>query len=246
LIKLGVIQTRQYSSNESGMSQVSKILLRLAKKEADIVCLPEQWLANNMVPDFEAGFSAFSRISGEHSMTIIPGAFYEKTRHGYAITAPVIDSGEIVGKQEKIHPFDYEKRKIKPGTRAQVFKTRKARIGIIICYDMVFSDVAEAMAKKGADVLLSPSRIVRRGIMPWHTYVHARSLENRIPVLAANVHNAKFGGKSIIVDLEEDNGVMIPKSKILPDGQSAVTASFCLSKYKKTRLQRYRDKQRFS
>lgn len=245
MIKLGIIQTRQYGSNESAMTGVSRILHRLAKKEVDIVCLPEQWLANNIISDFEAQFSAFSRISKEYAMAIIPGAFYEKSSHGY-ICAPVIDSGSIIGMQEKIHPFDYERRKIRPGTKARVFKTQKARIGIIICYDMVFPKVAEIMAKKGAEVLFSPSRIVRRGIGPWHTYVHARSLENRIPVLAANMHNAKFGGKSIIVDLEEDDGVMIPKSKTLPDGQSSIVASFCLSKYKKSRLLRYRDKQRFS
>jgi len=241
-----VIQTRQYSSNASGIDNVSKVLQGLAKKETDIVCLPEQWLANNVIADFASEFSAFSKISKDYSMAVIPGAFYEKTGRGYSIAAPIIDSGEITGEQEKIHPFDYEKRKIRPGTNARVFKAGKTRIGIIICYDMVFSDVAETMARKGADVLFSPSRIVRRGIVPWHTYVQARSLENRIPILAANVHNAKFGGKSVIVDLTEDHGVMIPKSRKSPDGQSSMSMSFCLSKYKKNRLQRYKDKRRFS
>lgn len=245
LIKLGIIQTTSYESNETATDQVSKLLLKLAKKEADIICLPEQWLAQNKIDDFDAQFSAFRRISKEYSMTIIPGAFYEKLRHGYAISAPIIDSGQIIGKQEKIHPFDYEKRLIKPGTKAQVFKT-KARFGVIICYDMVFSNVAETMAKKGAEVLFSPSRIVRRGITPWHIYVQARSLENRIPILAANIHNRKFGGKSIIIDLDENNGVMMPKPFKLSDGQSTRITSFCLSKYKKSRLQRYKDKKRFS
>jgi omega-amidase len=245
MIRLGVIQTKQYVSNESAITHVSKVLCGLAKKEADIVCLPEQWLANNIISDFEGQFSAFRMISKEYSMTIIPGAFYEKSSHGY-ICAPIIDSGAIIGRQEKIHPFGYERQKIRHGTKARVFKTQKARIGVVICYDMVFPNVAETLAKKGAEVLFSPSRIVRRGIMPWHTYVHARSLENRIPVLAANMHNAKFGGKSIIVDLEDDEGIMIPKSKTLSDGQSSVVVPFCLSKYKKSRLQRYRDRKRFS
>ncbi len=241
-----MIQTRRYDSNESGISNISKVLLGLAKKETDIVCLPEQWLANNVIDDFEAEFSVFRRISKDHSMAIIPGAFYEKAERGYSITAPIIDSGEIIGKQQKIHPFDYEKLKIRSGTKATVFSARKAKFGVIICYDMVFPGVAETLAKKGADVLFSPSRIVRRGIIPWHTYIQARSLENRIPILAANVHNAKFGGKSIIVDLTEDDGVMIPRSRKSPNGQSSMAMSFCLSKYRKNRLQRYKDGQRFS
>lgn len=245
MIKLGIVQTSSYESNETAIDRVSKLLLKLAKKEADIICLPEQWLAQNKLADFDAQFSVFRKITKEYSMTIIPGAFYEKLRHGYAISAPIIDSGQIIGKQEKIHPFDYEKLLIKPGTKALVFKT-KARFGVIICYDMVFSDVAETMAKGGAEVLFSPSRIIRRGIEPWHIYVQARSLENRIPILAANVHSGKFGGESIIVDLEDDNGIMMPKPFRLSGGQSAKITSFCLSKYKKSRLQRYKDKKRFS
>ncbi|MFN3655060.1 MAG: carbon-nitrogen hydrolase family protein, partial [Candidatus Nitrosotenuis sp.] len=211
MIKAGIIQTRQYESNAEGMGEVSKIILQLAKRETDIVCLPEQWLKDNTMLDFDAQFSDFARISKDYSMTIVPGAFYEKNGKYYRISAPLIEGGEIIGKQEKIHPFDYERFKIKPGMKAKVFKTKKASVGIIICYDMVFAGVAETMVKKGADILLSPSRIVKRGIKPWHIYVQARSLENRVPILAANVSSRKFGGQSIIVDLKEKDQIMIPK-----------------------------------
>jgi predicted amidohydrolase len=245
MIKLGIIQTESYKSDDTAMGHVSRILLQMARKETDVVCLPEQWLVENKIDDFDTRFSSFKRISKEHAMTIIPGAFYEKLRHGYAISAPVIHDGQIIGKQEKIHPFGREKGHIKPGTKARVFKA-KARFGIIICYDMVFSDVASIMARKGAEVLFSPSRIVKRGIMPWHIYVQARSLENRIPILAANVSNAKFGGHSIIVDLKEKNKVMVPRLDVLGNGQSSTLSSFHLSEYKKSRYQRYNDKMRFS
>jgi predicted amidohydrolase len=246
LIKAGIIQTRQYGSNDQAVNEVSKLLLKLAKKETDVVCLPEQWLVDNMMSDFGAQFSAFAKISKDYSMTIVPGAFYEKNGGYYSISAPVINCGEIIGKQEKIHPFDYERFKIKPGTKARIFKTKKAKFGIIICYDMVFAEVAETMAKKGAEILLSPSRIVRRGIRPWHVYVQARSLENRIPILAANVSNKRFGGKSIIIDLKEKDGVMILKPDILGYGQASAVSSFQLARYKKSRYRRYKDKMNFS
>lgn len=246
MIKAGIIQTRQYGSNAEAMSEVSKVVLKLAKKETDVVCLPEQWLKDNTILDFDAQFSDFAKISKDYSMTIVPGAFYEKNGKDYHITAPLIECGEIIGKQEKIHPFDYERFKIKPGMKAQVFKTKKARVGIIICYDMVFAGVAETMVKKGADILLSPSRIVKRGIKPWHIYVQARSLENRIPILAANVSNRKFGGQSIIVDLKERDQVMIPKLDILGHRQASIVSSFQISAYKKSRSRRYKDKMYFS
>ena len=76
---------------------------------------------------------------------------------------------------------------------------------------MVFPKVSKTLLKKGARILFSPSRIVRRGMYPWGTYVLARSLENRVPIFSANVKNKKYGGKNTTVDLFENNKVAIPK-----------------------------------
>lgn len=245
LIKLGLVQTRTHGSNKIGISAVSRLVEKLGKQETDIVCLPEQWLKENRIADFDTEFSRFKKIAKEYSMTIIPGAFYEKRKNGQVIAAPIIGpEGEIVGTQEKIHPFDYEKDLVKPGTKAKVFKTA-CKFGIIICYDMVFSDVAETLVKKGAQVLFSPSRIVKSGITPWHLYVQVRALENRIPILAANVQNNRFGGNSIIVSMHELDRVMIPNVLTLK-GESAKSLEFDLSKYEKSRKGRFSDHRRFT
>ncbi|WP_042685953.1 carbon-nitrogen hydrolase family protein [Candidatus Nitrosotenuis chungbukensis] len=245
MIKLGVVQARTYGSNESGIDIISKLVEKLGKQETDIVCLPEQWLKENKIVDCDTEFSRFKKIAKEYSMTVIPGAFYEKRKNGNVISAPIIDStGEIIGAQEKIHPFDYEKDLVRPGTKAKVFKTA-CKFGIIICYDMVFSDVAETLVKKGAQVLFSPSRIVKRGIVPWHLYVQVRALENRVPVLAANVQNSRFGGNSIIVSMHEQDRVMIPSTLTLK-GESAKSLEFDLSKYEKSRKGRFSDHRKFT
>lgn len=245
MVKLGLIQTKSYPTNDLGIKAVSKLLHSHGKKETDIVCLPEQWLHDNRISNVEKEFSEFKKIARDYSMTIIPGAFYERKQNRFAIISPIIGpTGEIIGSQEKIHPFDYERNLVVPGRKAQVFKT-KCKFGVIICYDMVFPGVVNALVRKGAEVILSPSRIVRRGILPWHLYVQTRALENRIPILAANVENKKFGGNSIIVDLAENDGVMIPKlTKVR--GQKASSKSFTLSKYTKSRKVRYSDARKFS
>jgi len=245
LVKLGLVQTLTYDSNELGIAAVSRLVEKLGKQEADIICLPEQWLKENKIDDFDVEFSRFKKIAKEHSMTIIPGAFYEKRKSSQVISSPIIGpTGEIIGMQEKIHPFGYERGIIKPGTKTKVFKTA-CKFGIIICYDMVFSDVAQSLVKKGAQVLFSPSRIVRRGIIPWHMYVQVRALENRIPILAANMQNNLFGGNSLIVDMHENNKVMIPSTLALK-GESAKALKFDLTKYEKSRKDRFSDHQRFT
>lgn len=244
MVKLGIAQTIATHTNEEGIKQASQLLERLGKNEADVVCLPEQFLPDNKIDDFEASFAPFAKIAKQYSMSVIAGAFYTKSGKAQTISSPIIDeSGQFIGIQDKIHPFDYERDSIKAGTEAKVFST-KCKFGVIICYDMVFADVAESLVKKGAEVLFSPSRIVRRGIHPWHIYCQTRSLENRVPVLAANMQNAKFGGKSIIVDLEENDGVMIPKTKVTV-GQGIRLEEFDLKKYEKSRMVRYSDHKKF-
>ena len=246
MVKIGIIQTTSYSSNEKGIEIVSQKLETLGKKRVEIVCLPEQWLKDNRISNFDKEFRIFKEIAKNYSMTIIPGAFYERRKYRFAISSPVISpKGEIVGKQDKIHPFNYEKNLVQPGKQAKIFNTA-CKFGICICYDMVFPKVVNTMVKKGAEIILSPSRIVKRGIIPWSLYVQTRSLENRVPIIAANVENRKFGGSSIIVDLIEKKGVILPKISKKITGQGAIVKKFNLTKYKKSRKDRYSDTRSFS
>ena len=109
---------------------------------------------------------------------------------------------------------------------------------------MVFPQVANTLVQKGAQVLLSPSRIVKRGIKPWQMYVQVRALENRVPILAANVRNYRFGGNSIIVDLIENNKVVTTKVTKL-EGNGGISKDFVLGKYEKSRKIRFSDANKF-
>jgi omega-amidase len=100
-------------------------------------------------------------------MTIIPGAFYQKIKKEITISSPVIGpKGSIIGRQEKIHPFDYGGKTVTAEKEVKIFNTG-CKFGIIICYDMVFPKVSETFVKKGAQILFSPSGIVKRGIKSW-------------------------------------------------------------------------------
>ncbi len=244
MVKLGLIQTTSQSTNQKGISHIVKILKKLGRSNTDIVCLPEQWLKNNEISNFDLEFLEFKKIAKEFSMTIIPGAFYDISKKKTSIVSPVIGpKGEFIGRQEKIHPFDYERDNVKPGNEAKIFNTA-CKFGVIICYDMVFPKVANTLVKKGAQVLFSPSRIVRRGMEPWQMYVQVRALENRIPILAANVENRRFGGNSLIVDLNENNKVVTTKVMKL-NGECGISKEFDLNKYESSRKIRFSDSNNF-
>ena len=164
---------------------------------------------------------------------------------GVAVWVPPIigPEGEFIGRQEKIHPYGYERDTVKPGNEAKIFNTA-CKFGVIICYDMVFPKVANKLVKKGAQVLFSPSRIVRRGIEPWQMYTQVRALENRVPILAANVQNHRYGGNSLIIDLSENNKVVTTKVMKL-NGQCGKSKEFNLDIYQKSRKSRFSDSNDF-
>ena len=105
MTKVGIIQTKYYENNKEAIENTSKQLQKLGRVETEIVCLPEQWLPNNQIKNYDREFLEFKKIAKDYSMTIIPGAFYEKNENKVSINSPIIGpEGEIIGKQEKIHP----------------------------------------------------------------------------------------------------------------------------------------------
>ena len=161
-----------------------------------------------------------------------------------SINSPVIGpEGQIIGKQEKIHPYDYEKGIVSPGTEARIFNT-SCKFGIMICYDTVFPGVADTLSKKGAEIIFSPSRIVKEGIEPWKMYIQVRSLENRIPIIAPNVEDVKFGGNGLIVELTKEEKIV--KTRITElKGECEKSTDITFSNYEAIREQRIEDRNNF-
>ena len=75
-------------------------------------------------------------------------------------------------------------------------------------------------------------------------YVQVRVLENRVPILAGNIENHRFGGNSLVVDLTENNKVVTTKISKL-NGESEITREFTFDKYEKSRKIRFSDSNKF-
>jgi len=109
---------------------------------------------------------------------------------------------------------------------------------------MVFPGVADMLTKKGAQILFSPSRIVKEGIEPWKMYVQVRSLENRIPIIAPNVEDIKFGGNSLVIELTKEEKIVKTRVTELK-GEYEETVNITFSNYETIRKQRIEDRNDF-
>jgi apolipoprotein N-acyltransferase len=65
-------------------------------------------------------------------------------------------NGVVIGKHYKNHPVHFIRDGV-PGTSANAFPTDQGRIGVGICFDMDYPDVARRLAQDGAEVFLIPN-----------------------------------------------------------------------------------------
>jgi len=106
----------------------------------------------------------------------IAAGIYESEGNAIYNTAVLIDrQGRLAGKYRKVYlPREEFESGLAPGNSFPVFDTDFGRIGLMICYDVFFSDPAKALAAQGAEVILLPI---------WggdETLAKARAIENRI------------------------------------------------------------------
>jgi deaminated glutathione amidase len=125
----------------------------------------------------------------------------------YNTAAVVGPDGDILGAYRKTHLFCGEDRPnggwVTPGDRAVVVETDLARLGLIICFDGDYPELARVEAVMGAEVICRPSALLRSADI-WDLTNRARAYDNHVFVVAANATGADpvgvlYFGNSMIV-----------------------------------------------
>jgi predicted amidohydrolase len=103
---------------------------------------------------------------------------------------------------------------VTPGDAIETFKTSFARIGILICYEWRFPEVARCMALQGAEVLLGLSNWPQGARVTAEILLPARAAENRVWIVSANrvgtERGAQYVGLSTVLD-PDGHGVLGPE-----------------------------------
>jgi len=130
-----------------------------------------------------------------------------KDKRVFNTTVILNNKGENKGLYRKTHLYDAfgakESEGAKPGNSLfEPIDTPFGKIGLFVCYELRFPEVARYQAIHGADIILIPSGWVKGPLKEhhWKNLVISRALENNLYVIACNHVNDYYIGQSLAVD----------------------------------------------
>ncbi len=118
------------------------------------------------------------------------------------------ESGILAGTYRKTHPFKKENKYFSSGSSIEpiTLKKQNLKIGLEICYELRFPEIARKLALAGSDLLVTTAAFPNPKSEHWKTLVRARAIENQIPHIACNrigsdpAPGLSYFGNSMIVD----------------------------------------------
>lgn len=142
----------------------------------------------------------FGTIAKKYNMYIITNLLEVKNGDLHN-TAVLIDrKGQVQGTYRKVQLPVPESWVLKPGDEFPVFETDFAKIGIAICYDMMFPEVTRILALQGADIIFMPT-----GGYGWtedlgESTLKVRAADNMVWFAMAKSATTFGAGRSAIVN----------------------------------------------
>lgn len=159
-----------------------------AAKKADLVVLPEtltyygtgKEMSECAEPVPGPSTEYFGTLAKQHNLYIVAGLVEREGKTIYNTSALIGPDGRMVGKYRKVTlPRSEITSGITPGHEYPVFETRFGKVGMMICYDGFFPEVARQLAINGAEVIAWPVW----GCNPL--LAKARSCENHVYVVSS-------------------------------------------------------------
>ncbi len=197
---------------ESNLAYILKEIRMVADQGAELVLLPEMWSCGFDNPNLahHAGktpeiIETLSRIAEKYSL-LIAGSVPESVENRIFNTMYLIErDGSVVGAYRKVHlfPLTREPDFFDAGNRNVVCRTSLGNIGLMICYDLRFPELARALALQGVELVLVSAQWPLIRVLHWNILLQARAIENQLFLAGVNRcgHDSdlEYGGHSQVI-----------------------------------------------
>ncbi|HWF43275.1 MAG TPA: carbon-nitrogen hydrolase family protein [Candidatus Kapabacteria bacterium] len=211
-------------SIELNLGRAKEYIRQASEANAHIVCLPETVTTNGVespethVAESNEWASFFGETARAFGITVI-APFYAKDEDKIFNQANVFGAnGERVGVYRKAQPTGAEAKWVTPGDSFPIVDIGIARIGIMICMDIYFAEIARIYAMKGAEIIFWPTVTHGPTQSGLESQIRTRAMDNSLYLVESNLaghppyapYNGRFyPGNARIVDF---NGEIIAQT----------------------------------
>ena len=218
-IKIALCQMNVVDNKQENILKATSMINEAANQNSNFIVLPEMFncpYSNDKFIEYaeEENLSItldnISKLAKKHQTYILAGSIPEKEDSKIYNTSYLFGKdGEIITKHRKMHLFDIdvkdgiyfkESDTLTPGNQFTVADTAFGKIGIGICYDVRFPQLAQINVSKGAKILFYPGAFnMTTGPAHWELLFRARALDNQVfcigvaPALNENASYHSYG-----------------------------------------------------
>lgn len=220
-MKIAIAQLASSPDKALNLKKACEAIQKAAQGGADLVLLPEMFMA--FVPA-DSGISyadvaepvdgpfvtQLAKTAQQHGIYVTCGIYesaQNEPKRAFNTTIMLNRQGELIYHYQKTHLYDafsYQESLniIQSNNELKPVETEFGKIGVLVCYELRFPEVARKLTLAGADLILVPTAWVRGPLKEEHyqTLVKTRALENTIPVCACDQTGNIFIGRSLVCD----------------------------------------------
>ncbi|KAL1438852.1 hypothetical protein MTO96_047772 [Rhipicephalus appendiculatus] len=193
--RVALIQLAVKASKAENLARAGVEIKKAAASGAKFVCLPECFgfpYGAQYFPKYAESIPGetsemLSRAARENGVYLIGGSMAE-TENGKLYNTCLVygPDGEMLAKHRKVHLFDIdipgkitfrESDSFTAGNSLTTFDTPYCKVGLGICYDLRFAQMAQLYAKQGCKLLFYPGAFnMTTGPLHWELLQRACSL----------------------------------------------------------------------
>ncbi|XP_058227277.1 omega-amidase, chloroplastic-like isoform X1 [Rhododendron vialii] len=252
--KIGLCQLTVTSNKNDNVAHARNLIEAAAKLGPSLVMLPEMWNCPYSTDYFEEfaedfddkdgspSFAMLSEVALGNGITIVGGSMPERRKNQLHNTCCVFGpDGNLKAKHSKMHLFDInlpgdisfkESDTFTAGDQPTIVDTDVGRIGIGICHDLRFPELATLYQARGAHLICYPGAFnMSTGELLWELEQRARAADNQLYVATCSPSRESVGSYMIW----GHSTVVGPSSKIVATSGHEETIVIAEVDYSKTR-----------
>ncbi|ENX42540.1 carbon-nitrogen hydrolase family protein [Acinetobacter sp. NIPH 2100] len=258
---LSVAQMNSQNDIEANFDVIESLIQQSKAQAAELIVFPENFVCfaagkqRETAAQFEVIQARLEQLAHRYQIWIVAGTLPCPFRpdgsviqDGRVRTVSLCISPEgTEARYDKIHLFDvqvgdavggYQESKFfEPGDEVVVAKTPFGNIGLMVCYDLRFPELALSLRQQGADMLTAPAAFTyTTGQLHWQLLLQARAMDSQCYVLGAaqqgwHGEQRQTWGHAGITD---SRGQLL--QSIDTDGHGLISTEFDLEAQNKLRL----------